>query len=183
MPTAALVPILAELEQESRSTRRVLERVPEDKLDWRPHPKSRSLGELADHVAGIPGFASQMATKEGHDPSKSSTPPARSASRAEILSRLDAGLEQARSVLSRFPEDQLMAPFTLRFEGREIFTIPRIGVLRTMLLNHWYHHRGQLTVYLRLLEVPVPAVYGRSADEMFGEAAGRMPEERPAAAR
>jgi uncharacterized damage-inducible protein DinB len=162
--------LLAELEQEALATRRVLERIPEDKLDWRPHPKSKSLGELSDHVAGIPGFVSQMATRDQHDPSKSAAPPARSSSRAEILSRLDASLEQARSVMSGFPEDELGLPFTLRFEGREVFTIPRIGVLRTMLLNHWYHHRGQLTVYLRLLGVPVPAVYGRSADEMFAQA-------------
>lgn len=165
--TAAL---LAELEQEARSTRRVLERVPEDRLDWRPHVKSKSLGELADHVASIPGFVSQMATREGHDPSKPSAPAAKSASRAEILSRLDASLERARSVISSLPDDQVMAPFTLRFEGRELFTIPKIGVLRTLLLNHWYHHRGQLTVYLRLLDIPVPAVYGRSADEMFAAA-------------
>jgi uncharacterized damage-inducible protein DinB len=169
MPTPAVSALLAELDQEAIATRRVLERVPPDRLDWRPHPKSRSLGELADHVAGIPGFVSQMATKEGHDPSQSTAPPARSASTGEILARLDASLEQARSVMSSLREDQATAPFTLRFQGREIFTIPKLGVLRTMLLNHWYHHRGQLTVYLRLLEVPVPTVYGRSADEMFGE--------------
>lgn len=165
--TAAL---LAELEQEANATRRVLERVPADKLDWRPHPKSKSLGQLADHVAAIPGFVAQLATRESHDPSTSGAAPAASATPAEILSRLDASLDQARALLSHFPDDQISAPFTLRFEGREIFTIPRIGVLRTMLLNHWYHHRGQLTVYLRLLDVPVPAVYGRSADEAFAEA-------------
>lgn len=170
MPSAALAALLAELEQEARSTRRVLERVPADKLDWTPHPKSRSLGQLADHVAGIPGFVSLMATRDGHDPSKPNPQPPASTTPAEILARLDSSLEQARSVISGLREEQLMNPFTLRFEGREIFTIPKIGVLRTMLLNHWYHHRGQLTVYLRLLEIPVPAVYGRSADEMFGQA-------------
>jgi uncharacterized damage-inducible protein DinB len=181
MPTAAVAALLAELEQEARSTRRVLERVPEDKLEWRPHAKSRTLGELADHVAGIPGFISQMAMKETHDPSQSTAPPSRSSSTEQVLARLDSGLEQARSVMSGLREDQLSQPFTLRFQGREVFTIPRLAVLRTMLLNHWYHHRGQLTVYLRLLEVPVPAVYGRSADEIFGEGAGR-PAERPVAA-
>lgn len=169
MPTPAVDALLAELEQEAKATRRVLERVPQDRLDWRPHPKSRSLGELADHVAGIPGFVSQMATKDGHDPSQSTAPPARSVSTAEILARHDSSLEQARSVMKGFREDQANAPFTLRFQEREIFTIPKTGVLRTMLLNHWFHHRGQLTVYLRLLEVPLPTVYSRTADEVFGE--------------
>jgi len=171
MSTPAVDALLAELEQEAKSTRRVLERVPEGRLDWRPHPKSKSLGELADHVAGIPGFVSQMATKDSHDPSQSTAPPVHSSSRAEILARLDASLDQARTIMKSFREDQnkAAAPFTMRFGGREIFTVPKLGVLRTILLNHWYHHRGQLTVYLRLLEVPVPAVYGRSADEIFGQ--------------
>ncbi|HEY6222120.1 MAG TPA: DinB family protein [Candidatus Eisenbacteria bacterium] len=164
MSTAAAA-LLAELEQEALATRRVLERVPPDKLAWKPHPKSMSLGQLAGHVAGIPGFISRMAAQDGHDAATSHQQPGQPRSTAEILDRLSASLAEARSVFGALREDQLSTPWRLSFGDREVFTIPRIGVLRTMLLNHWYHHRGQLTVYLRLLDVPVPAVYGRSADE------------------
>jgi uncharacterized damage-inducible protein DinB len=156
---------IAELEQESAATRRTLERVPADQLEYRPHPKSMTLGQLALHIAGIPGSISAMAAGDGLDVATVDFTAKQPADHAQILATLDASLERARAFLSGLDETACAAPWRLSHGEREIFTLPRLGLLRTLLLNHWYHHRGQLTVYLRLLDVPVPAVYGNSADE------------------
>jgi len=161
-PAAAL---LAELDREAPATRKVLERVPREKLEWRPHSKSMSLGQLANHVARIPGHISRLAQGDGVDASKSSGQPPQPDEATDFAATLDASLAESREILSRFDDDSAKQPWRMTFGEREVFAIPRLQVLRTMLLNHWYHHRGQLTVYLRLLDVPVPAVYGRSADE------------------
>lgn len=170
-PVAARA-LIAELEQEAAATRRVLERVPADRLAWKPHAKSMTIGQLAHHVAGIPGYVSKMAQSEGFDvATRAGKEPAHPESAAGLLAQLDESLAGARAFLSGLDEESAMAPWRLSHGEREVFTVPRLGMVRTMLLNHWYHHRGQLTVYLRLLDVPVPAVYGRSADEGLGRAA------------
>ena len=170
-PVAARA-LIAELEQEAAATRKVLERVPADKLAWKPHAKSMTIGQLAQHVAGIPGYVSKMAQSEGFDVStRSGKEPAHPESAEGLIPQLEESLAGARTLLSGLDEESAMAPWRLSNGEREVFTVPRLGMVRTMLLNHWYHHRGQLTVYLRLLDVPVPAVYGRSADEGLGRPA------------
>ncbi|MEZ5317419.1 MAG: DinB family protein [Vicinamibacterales bacterium] len=157
--------LIAELEAEAAATRRVLERVPADRLEWRPHPKSMTLGQLAHHVATIPGRVTSMARGDGFDASTAKFLPDQPESAASLLPDLEASVAGARQFLSELTEDTAGAPWHMRKGDQPVFTVPRIGVVRTVALNHWYHHRGQLLVYLRLLDVPVPVVYGRSADE------------------
>jgi uncharacterized damage-inducible protein DinB len=154
--------MLAELEQESQATRRLLERVPEDRLSWRPHPRSFSLGQIALHVASLPGGISRMAAEAAYQ-----VPDFRqreAESRAELLTSLDEGIATAREVLGGMSDERLADAWTLQDNGEAIMQLPRAALLRGLLLNHWYHHRGQLTVYLRLLDVPVPSTYGPTAD-------------------
>lgn len=161
--------MLAELEQEARTTRRVLERVPGEHLAWRPDPKSMTLGQLAWHVATIPGGIAGLARGEGLDAAGVDFVPEMPPSAEAILPAFDASLESARDFLRGFSAEQATAPWRLTENGREIFTIPKASLIRTLMFNHWYHHRGQLAVYYRCVGVPVPAIYGRSADEkLFG---------------
>lgn len=155
--------ILMELDQEAATTRRVLERVPEKSLSWRPHNKSMSLGQLAMHVATTPGGVAQMAALESMEVPKFSQTAATSV--AELLTSLDSSVAKAKEILSKMSDAQVVAPWSLKRGAQTVMTIPRIGVIRTIMLNHWYHHRGQLSVYLRLLDVPLPSIYGPSADE------------------
>ena len=157
--------LLSELEREAKSTRRLLKRVPSDKLDWKPHPKSRSLGQLAAHLAGIPGNIARNVHAGQMDVGKSSRAIAEPAPGADFVADLDASVVLARDVLAGWNDSDAMVPFRVSHGEEELFTLPRAEAIRTMLLNHWYHHRGQMTVYLRILDVPVPAIYGRSADE------------------
>ena len=163
-PVAAKA-LIAELEQEAASTRKLLERVPADKLAWKPHARSMTIGQLAQHVAGIPGHVSKLAQAGGFDASKARSEPAHPENADGLLTKLEESLADARAFLSGLDEESAAAPWRLSNGESEVFTLPRLGMVRTMMLNHWYHHRGQLTVYLRLLDVPVPAVYGKSADE------------------
>jgi uncharacterized damage-inducible protein DinB len=160
-----LEPMMSEIQQEAATTKRVLERVPSDKLSWKPHPKSMSLGQLALHVATIPGNLSRLAQLEEFDISTANFEPAAPGDAKEILNALDASLKAIEEYLGGVSESAATGSWRLVHKGKEVFTIPRVGLLRTIMLNHWYHHRGQLSVYLRLLEVPVPIIYGRSADE------------------
>ena len=162
MPLADM--FIRELELEAKTTRRVLERVPDDKLTWKPHTKSMSLRQLAQHVATIPGNISGMAKLDGYDVEKFSEPPALE-STAAIVAAFDASVAQAKADLAATDDAAMMKDWSFRMGGNPIMTIPRIGVYRSILLNHLYHHRGQLSVYLRLLDVPVPSIYGPSADE------------------
>lgn len=155
-------PILKELREEVPAVRRVLERVPGDKLSWKPHPKSRSLGELATHVAQIPGMAERVANHEEFTPNVA---PASLGSIEEIREIFERNVRLAEELLSNMTEQQALAEWRLVFKGKEVFRLPRAAVLRKALLNHMYHHRGQLSVYLRLLDMPVPMVYGPTADE------------------
>jgi uncharacterized damage-inducible protein DinB len=157
--------IINELNQEATITKRVLECVPEAKLDWKPHPKSMSLGQLALHVASLPRNLSSLAQLEEFDAAQANFNPPAPASLEEILTTHDAGLRVAQDYLGSLDEQAAQGSWRLTFKGDEVFTVPRVGVIRSLMLNHWYHHRGQLSVYLRLLEIPVPVIYGRSADE------------------
>jgi len=157
--------LAAELDAEAAITRRVLQRVSDDHLAWQPHPKSMTLGQLAQHIAAIPGNVSRMARQDGVDMATRRTEylPAESAS--DLLATLDASVAATREFLDGLDEATANGLWRMTFGDREIFAIPRLGVMRTMCLNHLIHHRGELVVYLRLLNVPVPIVYGRSADE------------------
>lgn len=156
-------PILEELREEVASTRRVLERVPADKLGWRPHPKSRSLGELANHIANLPGMVERVVKFDEFTPNLTPTP---IPTAAEIRANFEKNVALAEDLLSQMTEQQARAEWRLVFGGKEIFRRPRTWVLRKTLLNHLYHHRGQMSVYLRLLDVSVPSVYGPTADEV-----------------
>lgn len=157
--------ILQELEQEAHNTRRVLERVREDQLDWRPHEKSLSLGQLAMHVATLPGQLAQVSTQQAFQVRNGGIPRPTASSSAELLATLDESLASARKIVGAMDDDALASPWRMMDGDRELFTIPRRAFLRTVMLNHWYHHRGQLMVYLRQTGSLVPAVYGDSADE------------------
>ena len=160
---ATVEELIQELEQETHATRRVLERVPEDQLHWRPHPKSQSLGELALHVASIPGALAEVSTR----PFDVATPIPRPSAEnvGELLDTLAQSVARATEILRSMGDGGLAAQWQMLDGERELWSLPRGAFLRSTMLNHWYHHRGQLTVYLRQLGVPLPAVYGDSADE------------------
>ena len=158
-------PMINELRQEAITTRRLLERVPQEKLSWKPHPTSMSLGRLSLHVASIPGDVSRLAQLDAFDASDANFVPPEANSVNQLLTALDDSVNTAESYLAGLDNKAATDTWRLTLRGEEVFSMPRIGMLRTILLNHWYHHRGQLAVYLRLLEVPVPVIYGRSADE------------------
>lgn len=155
--------LLAELRAEAETTRRVLERVPGDRLSWKPHPRSMSLGQLALHIAGLPHGIAMLVAEPSAEVPVVPLPEARS--RGEILTVLDRSVSAAAGKLAAWGDAGLAAEWTLRSGGAVLAVQPRGEVVRTLMLNHWYHHRGQLTVYLRLLDVPLPAVYGLTADE------------------
>ena len=160
-----LEPMVGEIRQEAAITKRVLERIPQDKLSWRPHPKSMSLGQLGLHIATIPGAISKLAQRDEFDVAEADFNPPAPADTAEILAALEASVHAAEQYLCGISESEAIGNWRLSFKGKEAFSVPRVSMLRSIMLNHWYHHRGQLSVYLRFLEVPVPVIYGRSADE------------------
>jgi uncharacterized damage-inducible protein DinB len=157
--------VAAEFREESATTGRVLERVPADKLAWKPHAKSLSLGQLALHIASVPsGITKRLAQDESQIDPKAFTFK-EPASVEEIRSAFDQGVKDANAFLSELSEERALATWTLKAGAQTIVSRPRIGVVRMILMNHLYHHRGQLSVYLRMLVVPVPSIYGPSADE------------------
>lgn len=161
--------LLAELDREAVTTRRLLERVPGEHLAWRPGAIGMTLGQLAWHVATIPGNITGLARMDGLDAAGVDFEPRMPESADELLPAFDAALADARAFFRGFTTEAAAAPWRLTSDGQEIFTIPKGALLRSLMFNHWYHHRGQLTIYFRCLGVPVPAVYGRSADEkLFG---------------
>jgi uncharacterized damage-inducible protein DinB len=155
--------LLQELEQEAVTTRRVLERVPDDKLGWKPHPKSRTLGDLALHVAMTPGAVAEFVAKSPVQAPQFEDPSPQKAS--ELVPALDNSIATAKRILGTMDDATLLATWRMLQGDKELLAIPRIAMLRSIMLNHWYHHRGQLTVYLRELDVPIPSIYGPSADE------------------
>jgi uncharacterized damage-inducible protein DinB len=155
--------LLSELEQESQTTRRVLERVPQAHLSWRPHPKSLSLGQLALHVAMVPGAVSELLVRDSMEVPQFIHPEA--STTAELLPALDTSVAKARQHLRPLDDAAMGQTWRVMRGDRELMAMPRVAFARAIMLNHWYHHRGQLLVYLRLLDVPVPSVYGPTADE------------------
>lgn len=154
--------ILGELQREGEATARILERVPPGKLDWRPHEKSRSVGDLAYHIAALPALAAMVLRNSELDPSKARPAVPRDVPAAAVYQR---NLDEFRSVIGPMDDQQMMQPFRFVLGDKVIMDAPRAAMLRTLFLNHSYHHRGQLSVYLRLLDVPLPVIYGPTADE------------------
>lgn len=156
--------LLQELEGEAQATRRVLERVSEDKLGWKPHDKSMSLGQLAMHIATLPGAIAELSVQETFEVN-TDVPRPSATSVAEVMGALEHSLAKAKSLLGSMDDAVLASPWKMVNGDQEIAVMPRSALLRSILLNHWYHHRGQLTVYLRLTGASVPGIYGASADE------------------
>jgi uncharacterized damage-inducible protein DinB len=161
---ATVKDILQELEQEAQATRRVLERLPDNRLKWKPHPKSMSLGQLAMHVANLPGAIAEVSTSSSFDVN-TPVPRPEADSTAQVLETFEASMIRARQILGAMDDAELSSPWRMMQGDRELWSIPRGAFLRSVMLNHWYHHRGQLTVYLRQNGASLPAVYGDSADE------------------
>jgi uncharacterized damage-inducible protein DinB len=157
--------MIAEIEREGATTKRVLLRVPRDKLAWKPHPKSMSLGQLALHIATIPAGVSQVAQVDEFDAGAASFNPPSANSMDEVLAALDSSVRTGQDYLGSVSESAAAGNWRAMANGKEVMSMPRTVMLRSIMLNHWYHHRGQLSVYLRLLDIPVPVIYGPSADE------------------
>ncbi len=157
--------LLLELQQESANTRKMIERVPTDKLEWQPHEKSMTIGRLATHIAEIPVWFRRAISAHEFDFVLSAVKPQKRETTAEIVDVFDKQMEEAVSILKTADDETMNAIFTLRRGDQIMFQLPRKVVVRTFALNHLYHHRGQLSVYLRLLDIPIPGMYGPSADE------------------
>jgi uncharacterized damage-inducible protein DinB len=159
--------LLPEYDHEMATTRRLLQRVPEGDFGWKPHGKSMSLGELSGHLAAIPAWCSELLDGASLDLEalgdrlKANAPE----SGAALLEEFDRRVSLARASVAKSTDAELLAPWTLKSGAQQVFTLPRISAIRTFVMNHLVHHRGQLSVYLRLRDVPVPAIYGPTADE------------------
>ncbi|HTS10734.1 MAG TPA: DinB family protein [Candidatus Limnocylindrales bacterium] len=160
--------LLPEFDQEMATARKTLERVPDDKLAWKPHPKSGSFGWLAGHIANIPGWATMTIKQDGLDMAPNGVPipqPPEPKNRKELLEVFDKNVAESRAALAGATDAHLYKPWSLLNNGQAMITMPRIACLRSWVLNHLIHHRAQLGVYLRLNNIPVPSTYGPSADE------------------
>lgn len=160
--------LLSEFDMEMDNTRRTLERVPDEKFSWKPHEKSGTLGWMAGHISNIPHWAKMTMEQDSLDLAPAGGPPMtapKPANRKEVLENFDKNRAEARAALSAGSDADYAKSWALLMGGRELFREPRTAVLRRMVFNHIIHHRGQLTMYFRLLDVPVPALYGPSADE------------------
>ncbi len=156
--------LLADYDHEMGTTRRLLERVPDDKLSWKPHDKSMSLGGLATHLSNIPNWGGTILNEAFFDLAAAPPNRAEPASRAAILAEFDDTRARVRAWMDK-TDAEYNAPWTLKRGGQQMFSMPRVAAFRSFVLHHIIHHRGQLSVYLRLNDVPVPAIYGPSADE------------------
>ncbi|HET7436097.1 MAG TPA: DinB family protein [Thermoanaerobaculia bacterium] len=163
MPLAQV--LLIEFDHEMATTRRLLERVPEDRADYRPHPKSFNLGDLAEHVAQLPYWGVLTVTGTELDLASANFPARRFEGTARLLEKLDANVAKAREAIGGASDDDLRVTWTLKRGGNTLLAMPRARILRTFMLNHHIHHRGQLSVYMRELDVPLPPMYGPTADE------------------
>jgi uncharacterized damage-inducible protein DinB len=160
--------LLPEFDQETANTRKTLERVPDDKLDWKPHPKSFSMGSLATHICGLTGWTADVLEKDSYDFAPPGGQPYKDEpvkSQKELLERFDKNVKAARASIAKASDEHFMQNWSLLGGGQTIFTLPRIVCIRSFVMNHSIHHRAQLGVYLRLNDVAVPAVYGPTADE------------------
>lgn len=159
--------IMNELKHEGAQTKRLLERAPFDQFGWKPHERSMSLGRLAVHVAEIPKWSSRILTSEEFDFTKENYKSGEVFSTEELVQLSENNIQQALADLNSIKDEDLMTPWTFRRGEHVIFTLPRAAAMRTLAMNHLLHHRGQLSVYLRLLNIPIPGMYGPSADEGF----------------
>jgi len=160
--------LLPEWDQEMAGLRKTLERIPDDKLDWKPHEKSMTFGGLATHLANLPHWAKVTMETDDLDYAPVGEEPQREEAVESVqhaLELFDARLAEARAAIAAARDERLLGPWTLLAGGETLFTMPRIAVLKSMIVNHMIHHRAQLGVYLRLNDLPVPALYGPSADE------------------
>jgi uncharacterized damage-inducible protein DinB len=160
--------LLPEFDQEMANTHKVLERVPAAKFSWKPHPKSFEFGALAAHVANMADWASLTLESDSFDYAPPGAPPYETpkfASTQDLVAAFDKSVAKARTALAAADDAKMMAPWTLMAGGKALMTMPRVAVVRTFVMNHIIHHRAQLTVYLRLNDIPVPGLYGPSADE------------------
>ncbi|HEY0003810.1 MAG TPA: DinB family protein [Pyrinomonadaceae bacterium] len=160
--------LLPEFDHEMANTRKTLERVPEDRLGWKPHEKSTPMGGLATHLANLPSWTVHTLKKDSIDIAPVGGPPLRAEqlnSREEFLATFDKNVAEARAAIAEASDEEFFKPWSLLHGGKTVFTMPRMAVLRGMVMNHNIHHRAQLGVYLRLNDVAVPSIYGPSADE------------------
>ena len=159
--------LLPEYDHEMGTTRRLLDRVPEAEFGWKPHEKSMSLGQLSGHLANIPMWCSAVLQTAVFDidAAGEDARPKAPASHAALLAEFDQKVASARSALAAKTDAELMSPWTLKSSNHEIFTMPKISAIRSFVMNHSIHHRGQLSVYLRLKNIPLPPIYGPTADE------------------
>src|SRR5271165_400842 len=160
-----LDPMLAEFMVEAATTRRVLERVPADKLTWKPHEKSLTLGQLANHIAMVPGRLAPLVESDGLDVTQAQFVPPQPKDVQEILATFEQSVQDASACFATMSDEAALATWTMKRGDRTIFSMPRIGVMRMIMMSHVIHHRGQLSVYLRMLNVQVPSIYGPSADD------------------
>lgn len=159
--------LLAEFDHEMATTRALLERVPQDRASWKPHPRSTALGDLAAHVAQLPGMASMVIDQDEVDMNPPGGPgytPPGFTTTAALLEVFDANVARARTAIAGAADEAMGVTWSLKNGGHAIFSMPRVAVLRSFVMNHVIHHRGQLSVYLRLNEVPLPSIYGPTAD-------------------
>jgi uncharacterized damage-inducible protein DinB len=159
--------LLPEFDHEMENTRKTLERVPNDKFDWKPHEKSSTMGGLATHLATLPTWALHSINLDELDIAPGGVPVRTEPlnTQAEVLAAFDKNVAAARAAIAGAPDEQLFGPWTLLANGKTIMTLPKVAVLRSFVMNHLIHHRAQLGVYLRLNDIPVPSIYGPSADE------------------
>jgi len=160
--------LLPEFDMEMANTRKTLERIPTDKFGWKPHEKSFPMGDLATHVANIPTWAVYTIKEDSIDiapPDGQPFPSPKASSQQELLEMFDKNTAAARAAIADASDDHLLKSWTLMKGGQKVFSVPRVGALRSFVMNHIIHHRAQLGVYLRLNDIPVPSIYGPSADE------------------
>jgi uncharacterized damage-inducible protein DinB len=160
--------MLPEFDQEMANTRKVLERAPADKFSWKPHAKSFELGALAAHIANMAEWANLTLKQDSFDYAPPGAPPYETpkfSSTPALVAAFDKSVAQARSALTAAEDSRMLAPWSLMAGGKTVMTMPRVAVIRSFVMNHIIHHRAQMTVYLRLNDIPVPGLYGPSADE------------------
>ncbi|HKB11666.1 MAG TPA: DinB family protein [Vicinamibacterales bacterium] len=156
--------LLADFDHEMGTTRRLLERLPDDRLSWKPHPRSKTLGGLATHLSSLPTWGGRILNEPFFDLAAAPPPLADKTSRVEILSGFDEVCRATRAAMDK-TDAEYQSLWTLKRGAQQVFSVPRVAAFRSFVLHHMIHHRGQLSLYLRLNDVPVPAIYGPSADE------------------
>ena len=157
--------LVMELDQESRTTRKLLDRVPSDKLGWKPHAKSMTLGQLASHVASVPGAIAGLVQQDSFDVNQGIFAPPQPVNLQQVFASFEQSMKEAEKCLQTMTDEQARTKWSLMRGDQLLMNLPRVAFVRSIMMNHWYHHRGQLSVYLRLLDVPLPSIYGPSADE------------------